>query len=106
MGATKKQAAQRERLVHRQKGKRFFCGDDMKPSNAKIGKKPHPKAATFEHWYDKLHDERGQHSGEYVNVASCWTCNNTRNLERQREIPKHILHAQAQRHPSKQELRA
>ena len=98
----RKLIGQRERMMQRQNGRCFFCDVIMLPPGTKVGKSLHPESATFEHWHDRLDDERGRHRGKIINVASCWTCNNKRNAERQREIPKHVLHVQSKRHPSKQ----
>jgi len=69
---------QRVGLYKRQKGKCFYCKDQMIliMKDLKHGSKSNPKMATFEHLDDKFSNERGNHNGEFRIVLACLECNN------------------------------
>lgn len=85
---------QLKRLFHRQGGRCWWCGIGMVPPGShkpKTGKRVDPRLCTFDHMDCRLSAERGQHAGEYRNVAACWQCNNNRNTMQQANAPRDLL---------------
>jgi hypothetical protein len=52
------------------------------------GVRPPDNLATYEHLDSKLSPERGKHPGKQRVVLACWSCNNQRSIDEQREIAR------------------
>ena len=67
------------KLYYIQKELCYWCNEKMIfPKLCSSHEKVPLMMCTYDHLYDKLNIERGKHSGECVNVASCFKCNNKR----------------------------
>ena len=76
---SKKKIRQRNAMFKRQKGRCYWCNEEMLPAETKLNGQPHPRACTYDHLHDRFSLERGQNNnGEPRNVAACRRCNHTR----------------------------
>lgn len=93
-GSGQRNRKKRARLFELQGGICFWCKLPMRLLDTTGQNLSHqPKdMCTLDHLEPRWHPERGTHAGNYRLVAACFKCNNTRDQELHRLIPRELLH--------------
>lgn len=91
-----KNRRKRLRLYHQQGGLCFWCHKPMQlltPAECQARERNLPRnLCTLDHLEPRWHPDRGKHPGALRVVAACLECNNKRDRELVRQIPREILH--------------